>query len=331
MLRLPRALAPCALVTALAAPGVVAMLPVHPADALGDALAIAWGHASDQAADALTGEVAHAAAQSATSTPVDTDSPAEPERALDESVPWLADDLPREPFDPDAYACSVPRADVAPADACADGADYPACTWRIPDANDPRAYHGIWRNTVAEHRRGRPALVALLLATSTEYARRFPGERVVIGDLDAPGPRHETHEHGVDADLYLTGAMEVENLPGNELVENYLTLPDLFRHTRQGRVQALARALAACSGGRLRILYNDVTVRRAFLAWYRERDLDTPFGAPIRAHNDLHRFHFHVTVPEDLDVLPFEGDARTPEAGDALASAGIAPTDSERR
>jgi hypothetical protein len=64
MPRLLSAFAPCALVAALAAPGVMASLPEHPAEALRDAIAIAWGHASNEAAEAITGEVAHAAAQS---------------------------------------------------------------------------------------------------------------------------------------------------------------------------------------------------------------------------------------------------------------------------
>ena len=62
----------------------------------------------------------------------------------------------------------------------------------------------------------------------------------------------------------------------------------------------------------MRILYNDPAVRRPFNAWWRTReDLTTPFGAPMQGHNELHRFHFHVTVPDDLAVLPF-GDAPAP-------------------
>ncbi len=296
-LRVPRALPPCLLVAALAAPGLVAGGPT-----LARKSADAWASARGAVVDAIVSGPPAAAAQ----TRAQPARRASPASRRDGPTPTTIIIAPTA-RPADVHACTVPGLDVAPSDPCATGAGYPACTWRIPDARDAGAEHGLWRNTADDHRRGRPALVALLLAASVEYARRYPGERVVIGDLDAPGPRHETHENGVDADVYLPNTMEVENLPGNELVENYATLTPLFRLVRQERVETLARALATCSNGRLRILYNDADVRRRFLLWYRDRGFTTPFGAPMRAHNDLHRFHFHVSIPEDLEVLPFDG------------------------
>ena len=79
------------------------------------------------------------------------------------------------------------------------GRPYPECRWRLPEPEGEE--YEIWRNTVDGHRWARPGLVSLILAAAAEYRRRWPGAHLIIGDLDAPGPRHSTHDRGVDVDL----------------------------------------------------------------------------------------------------------------------------------
>jgi hypothetical protein len=223
-------------------------------------------------------------------------------------VPELVLPPPLPPMPQDEYRCDIAEVDANPSGACARGAPYPFCHWELPSPRAVGHIYATWRNTADEHRSGRPALVSLAIATAAEYARRFPGETLAIGDLDAPGPRHETHESGVDVDLYLPGAMAVENLGQHERVENYTELNSLQLRMHRARVETLARILATCTEGRVRIFYNDEEVQERFLAWYREQGYESEFGGPMQAHNDLHRFHFHVTIPEDLRVLPMTAE-----------------------
>jgi hypothetical protein len=200
------------------------------------------------------------------------------------------------------YACRVPEVVIHRKSACDDGLPYPACKWQLPQPYRAERTYTIWRNTVEEHLWGRPALIAVVLGAAEEYARHYPGEVLAVGDLDAAGPRHETHDQGVDVDLYLPGVMEVENLGGGEYAENYRGFDRLARRTQRARVETLARVLATCTQGRVRIYYNDADVRHRFQRWVNEQGLRSPFGRTMQPHNDLHRFHFHVTVPKDLPL-----------------------------
>jgi hypothetical protein len=219
------------------------------------------------------------------------------------TVPLVLD-APLPVMPDDEYVCEMPAGLVDESDACARGARYPACRWQLPSPRAAGHTYAIWRNTAEDHRSGRPALVALAVATAAEYGRRFPGEPLAIGDLDAPGPRHETHEDGVDIDLYLPGAMAVENLGREDLVENYAELNPFQLRMHRARVETLARILATCANGRVRIFYNDDVVQARFNAWYREQGYVSEHGRAMQGHNDLHRFHFHVTIPPDLTPLP---------------------------
>jgi len=209
----------------------------------------------------------------------------------------------------DAYACRAPNVAVERTAGCDLGLGYPACRWRLPDPWDARHFFATWRNTSEDHRSARPGLVSLLLATAAEYARLYPGEELAIGDLDAPGPRHETHDEGVDVDLYLPGMMAVENLGAGEYENNYAGLGPLQKRMLRARVESLARILATCTAGRLRIYYNDPPVNRRFRSWFEAQGYESPFGNPMQEHNDLHRFHFHVTVPRELGPLPVAAGA----------------------
>jgi len=204
-------------------------------------------------------------------------------------------------------SCPVPAVQIEKSEGCESGHDYPSCRWRVPSAGRADRIYDIWRNTTEEHRWGRPALVRLLLAVASEYSRSYPGELLAIGDLDAPGPRHNTHDNGVDADLYLPGTMLVENLGGGEYADNYGLRSQLERRMLEARVEFLARALAACSNGKVRIYYNDQNVRTRFLRWYQQQGFRSALGPPMQAHNELHDFHFHVTIPENLGTPSSQG------------------------
>lgn len=207
----------------------------------------------------------------------------------------------------ETYACLQPALPVVEEAACARGEPYPACRWRLPDEPDANGLYTIWRNTTPEHRWARPGLVSLVLAAAREYAMRWPGEHVTIGDLDAPGPRHQTHDRGVDVDLYLEHAMADRNEPGRGQVDNYYGLSRRAVALHRARVMDLGKILATCSRGRLRIYYADREVVDAFRAWFDAQGLVTDVAAQaMQMHNALHRFHYHMTVAEDLATLPRE-------------------------
>lgn len=208
----------------------------------------------------------------------------------------------------DDFECLQPPLEILREPACDEGAPYPRCRWQLPDAAGAEGLYEVWRNTIPGHRWGRPGLVSLVLAAAREYQARWPGERVVIGDLDAPGPRHQTHDRGVDVDLYLEDAMIARNLGGRRYPDNYEgRSPEEVRLLR-ARVLDFAKILATCSGGRLRIYYNDPEIVRDLRAWFDARGLVSDVGPPMQMHNPLHRFHFHMTIAEDLAPLPAASD-----------------------
>ena len=213
---------------------------------------------------------------------------------------------PDRPLD---LACEVPALAIPRPSACERSGAYPWCKWRLPDDPVSRRYYRRWRNTLQEHSWGRPALVSLVLATAAEYQALHPDQPLRIGDLDAPGPRHESHSHGVDVDLYLPGAMMTDSLGARQYVPTYRTLDAMRIAALRQRVYDLARVLATCADGDIRIFYNDPIVRERFLSWYRGQGYHSSFGAPMQEHNELHEFHFHVTVRSSMSPLPLADDA----------------------
>lgn len=184
------------------------------------------------------------------------------------------------------------------------GRRYPQCKWWLAPAGDKTVGYAVWRNTSAEHLAARPELVALVLETAAAYVEQFPEDELVVGDLDAAGPRHNTHDRGVDVDLYLPGVMWEENEGNGVVTDNYALVDKSVLREKRTKVLALAKALTACSRGRVRIYYNDPPVIEAFNRWFEAQGFYGPFGKPMQSHNDLHRFHFHVTLadePEPVD------------------------------
>ncbi|HJK94107.1 MAG TPA: hypothetical protein RMH85_18370 [Polyangiaceae bacterium LLY-WYZ-15_(1-7)] len=208
---------------------------------------------------------------------------------------------------PSPYACRVPAIPIPRPRECVRGRSYPDCKWQMPHATLGGGRYRRWRNTIMEHWWARPATVSWVLASVDAYHEVYPEQVVAVGDLDAPGPRHQTHDKGVDVDLYLLGAMLKENAGGGRYPSNFEgKSEDEIEGLRQ-RVETLARVLATCANGQLRIYYNDEVVRDRFHAWYDAQGFpENPFGRPMQRHNELHDFHFHVSVPEDLPRLPAE-------------------------
>jgi hypothetical protein len=147
-----------------------------------------------------------------------------------------------------------------------------------------------------------------VLAAAAEYGRRWPGEHVTIGDLDAPGPRHATHRRGQDVDLYLEHAMIARNEGHGSYPDNYADREPSEVRALRARVLDFARILATCARGDVRIYYNDPVVLEAFRGWFDAEGLASSVGEPMEEHNELHRFHFHLTVPLDLEPVPEEPD-----------------------
>ncbi len=200
------------------------------------------------------------------------------------------------------YLCRPFQVEVPASDGCARGEPYPACRWQLPDPPEGAPY-AIWRNTTPDHRWGRPGLVSLILASAAEYVRHHPGEHRVVGDLDAPGPRHQTHSHGVEVDLYLVDAMMTRNEGRGRYVRNYENRSRSEVRRLRERVMDLARILAVCAEGQIRIYYTDPEIVRPFREWFEARGLQSSVGLPMRPHNHLHEFHFHLTVPEEIAPL----------------------------
>lgn len=210
----------------------------------------------------------------------------------------------------DEYACVQPELQVVRDPACDEGAPYPRCRWQLPDTGDARGLYRVWRNTTPEHRWARPGLVSLVMAAAQEYRERWPGESIAIGDLDAAGPRHQTHDRGVDVDLYLEHAMIARNDGGGRYPDNYEGRAEDEVRLLRARVLDLAKILATCSGGRLRIYYNDREIVNELRTWFDVQGLVSDVGLPMLMHNPLHRFHFHMTVAEDLAPLPIAPGSR---------------------
>ncbi len=214
--------------------------------------------------------------------------------------------MERGPLDED-YACVLPDLAIPRDPRCDEGAAYPACRWQLPDEGVGHGLYAVWRSTTPDHRWARPALVTLVLAAAREYQRRWPGEHLTIGDLDARGPRHQTHDRGVDVDLYLEQAMLDVNAGPHQIHDNYADrTPDEVASLR-ARVTDLAHILATCTRGRLRIYYNDPDVLTPFLGWFEAHGFVSDVGPAMMIHNRLHRFHFHMTVPEDLPPIAASG------------------------
>ena len=237
------------------------------------------------------------------------------------------DDVPEPASSPNELDCAMPALPIARSPACAEGAPYPACKWAMPGTEGSGGTYRRWRNTIDEHTWGRPALVGVLLGMARAFHERFPDQELLIGDLDAPGPRHQTHKTGVDVDLYLPHTLMVENLGGRRYRDNYRRRTTEEVEAAREKVELLARILAVCTEGRVRIYYNDTTVRDRFHAWFDARGYETPFGRPMQRHNRLHDFHFHVTIADDTPVPRlaerFEGEHPVREIPDAPEIEGV--------
>jgi len=241
---------------------------------------------------------------------------------------------------PPPYSCVTPAIPIPRPRECVRGHGYPRCKWQMPHATLSDGRYRRWRNTIMEHWWARPALVATVLAVADAFEQEFPDQVLAIGDLDAPGPRHTTHDRGVDVDIYMLGAMMVENAGRGRYPNNYEGKSEEEVEDLRQRVETLARIFATCTNGQLRIYYNDEVVLERFLAWYEEQGFpeSEEFEAPMRKHNRLHEFHFHITVPEELPMpemaeLP-EGETHPiarieepppPESAPNLSSMTLAP------
>lgn len=210
---------------------------------------------------------------------------------------------PPRPLLGDDYTCVLPDLPIPRDPRCDEGAAYPACRWQLPGDDVANDLYTVWRSTTDDHRWARPGLVTLVMAAAREYQRRWPGEHLTIGDLDAAGPRHQTHDRGVDVDLYLEHAMLDVNQGPHRYVDNYAGRSEAEVADLRARVTDLAHILATCSHGRLRIYYNDPEVLEPFVAWFAAQGFVSDVGPAMTMHNRLHRFHFHMTVPEDLPPI----------------------------
>ena len=96
----------------------------------------------------------------------------------------------------------------------------------------------------------------------------------------------------------------VDNAGGGRYPSNYEGKSPQEIEALRARVIELAKILATCTAGRLRIYYNDEDVQRRFHEWFDGKGYESPFGRPMQTHNRLHDFHFHVTIAEDQELLP---------------------------
>ena len=180
--------------------------------------------------------------------------------------------------------------------ACTEEKGYPACIWQMPTTASVDHIYRKWRNTQLKHWWGSPKLVQTIVNSIALYKTWHPNQDVRVGDLDAPGPRHRYHRKGVDVDLYLPGAMRIENHGARRYTNNHDGKNPTQVTELQQRVTDLARALTLCAGPDTRIFYNDPKVIEEFNEWHQAQGNKTSFEAPMKKHNKLHEFHFHFTL-----------------------------------
>jgi hypothetical protein len=247
-------------------------------------------------------------------------------------LPAITNPEPEVPPPAPPYECRRPPIAIRRTAACRAGQPYPACRWQMPMPRetgravaDGEPLYSMWRNTVEDRWWGRPALVGVLVAAAREFRRVHPEQALAVGDLDAIGPRHKTHDRGVDVDLYLPGAMVQENEGAGAMPWNYWDEDPRRIEDLRWRVEELARILATCTEGRLRIYYNDPVVEQRFHAWFREQGYRSPFGEPMQPHNELHQFHFHVTLADDVAPPPLLRSLTAPPAAPAAPRRASSP------
>ena len=267
------------------------------------ALAIGLAASSHFVGEARVGRGDDAVARAAQSGRPDAEASSPADAGIDAAWRYEGERLVRAPADED-FVCRRPALEIPKSAGCARGATYPRCRWQLPDDDLSDGLYEVWRSTTPGHRWARPGLVALVMAAASEYQRRWPGEHLTIGDFDAPGPRHQTHDRGHDVDLYLLDAMVARNEGGGRYPDNYEHRSASEVRSLRARVMDLAKILAVCADGHVRIYYNDPQIVEPFEAWFAARGLVSDVGRPMQMHNPLHRFHYHLTVSDDLEPLP---------------------------
>ncbi|QQR89389.1 MAG: hypothetical protein IPJ88_14455 [Myxococcales bacterium] len=191
-----------------------------------------------------------------------------------------------------SLSCEMPELDIPKTEACNLGRVYPECKWQIPEQEQAEGLYVLWERTPPAERWGSPTLVKLALKAAYAYTKAYPGERLTVGDLDAPPDQHKTHNRGMDMDLYLRGSM-LSTVEGGG---NYRSRSTFEQRMLRARVFDLAKILAQCAQGQIRIYYNDEVVMRWFNPWFWARGWRPPFGQAMVAHNHSHDYHMHVTV-----------------------------------
>jgi hypothetical protein len=267
------------------------------------ALAIGLALSSHFVGEARVGHGDDAVLRAARADASDAGIASAPDAGTDAAWRYEGERLVRAPAD-EEFVCRRPALEIPQTAGCERGGVYPRCKWQLPDDALSDGLYEVWRSTTPEHRWARPGLVALVLAAAADYQRRWPGEHLTIGDLDAPGPRHQTHDRGHDVDLYLLDAMIARNEGGGRYPDNYENRSASEVRSLRARVMDLAKILAVCADGDVRIYYNDPEIVDRFEAWFAARGLVSDVGRPMQMHNPLHRFHYHLTVSDDLEPLP---------------------------
>lgn len=107
------------------------------------------------------------------------------------------------------------------------------CSIELPEARsdgrvqlpEPSAVGNVYDlnitgNSPRNEQWGKPELVKVIIAASTEWNSKHPEERIGVGDLDEIGDAHASHKNGVDADLFSNNSI-FWHLPNAGVNPNY--------------------------------------------------------------------------------------------------------------
>ncbi len=150
---------------------------------------------------------------------------------------------------------------------------------RMPAANGIYTFNG---GTPAGSQCGSKTLVDLVYGVAQTWAQSHPNNKLVVGDLNAPG--HLSHRNGIDVDIYTTGRLAAD-VSGDRNAS--IELGKLF--VDSGLIQV--------------IYFNDTAVQAAVNAYAVSKGLPSSLMQSWPNHDN----HFHVRILDQYRLATTEG------------------------
>lgn len=152
------------------------------------------------------------------------------------------------------------------------GPALPNGYFQVPAA--PNSEYGFWPGTPLSQRCGSRALVDLVYTISVRWGQKYPGDRILVGDLNATG--HLSHMNGVDWDIWTESSVSGSTF---DTVD---------------RARELGRMLAD-TGIVKNIFYNVTSVQNDFNAYVQTSNL-----SGVMSFEAGHYDHFHLRINDEF-------------------------------